>query len=90
MDLRRLIRKELDRQMMTQTRLAKLAHMTLPRVNDYLNGKRDVYAKTAGRMLEVLGLEVRPTHARRVHPQAKTTRTLKSGTRQVRLKRKAR
>ncbi len=60
-----MIRDRLDRIGMTQAELAELAGMTEPRVSDYLNGKRDVYAATLNRMLEALNLEIRPTRRRR-------------------------
>ena len=60
---------------MTQTRLAELAEMTIARVSDYLNGKRDVQAETLRRMLETLGLEVGPGRARRVRRNARRART---------------
>src|SRR5690606_22322779 len=59
MDIREIIRGELERQGMTQTRLAELAHMTVPRVNDYIHGKRDVTGETLGRMLDALGLTIK-------------------------------
>lgn len=59
MDFRQIIKSELQRQGMTQMRLAELAHMTIPRVSDFLRGKRDVTGDTLGRMFEALGLEVR-------------------------------
>ena len=65
MDLRRIIKKELERRGMTQTRLAELAGMTIPRVSDYLNGKRDVQGETLRRMLEALGLEIKRAKRRR-------------------------
>ena len=43
-----------------QAKLAELAGMTQPRVNDYLRGRRDVYAATLARILTALDLEVRP------------------------------
>ena len=49
---------------MTQTRLAELAGMTIPRVSDYLNGKRDVQGETLRRMLEALNLEISPAKRR--------------------------
>lgn len=64
MDMRQIIRDELKRQGMSQARLAELAGMTIPRVSDYLNAKRDVQGETLRRMLEALGLEVRPVQSR--------------------------
>lgn len=45
---------------MTRSELAERAEMTPARVSDYLNQKRDVYAETVERILDVLGLTVTP------------------------------
>ena len=60
MDIRQIIRDEMDRRGMTQTRLAELADMTQARISDYLNGVRDVRAETLARMLKALKLEIKP------------------------------
>jgi len=59
-DIRQIIRDEMDRRGMTQTRLAELADMTQARISDYLNGVRDVRAETLARMLKALKLEIKP------------------------------
>ena len=65
MDLRSIIKKELQRQGVAQARLAELADMTPARVSQFLTGKRDVNAETLRRMLEALKLEIRPAKGRR-------------------------
>lgn len=64
MDFRQIIKDELERQGMTRMKLAELAGMTIPRVSDYLNAKRDVQGETLRHMLEALGLEVRSAQGR--------------------------
>lgn len=44
---------------LSHAELARLAGMTRPQVSEYLAGKADVNAATAGRMLSALGLEVK-------------------------------
>ena len=58
MDFRKTIKDELTRRGMTQSRLAELADMMIPRVSDYLRGKRDVYGETLERMLKALNLKI--------------------------------
>lgn len=62
--MQRIIRNELQRQGMTQARLAELAAMTEARVSDYLAGKHDVRAETLQRMLEALNLKIAPARLR--------------------------
>ncbi len=76
MDIREIIKHELRRQDMTQMQLAALAQMTIPRVSDYLTGKRDVYAETLRRMLTSLGLEIVP--AKRPAARRKATASLRA------------
>ncbi len=70
-DFRQIIIDELKDQGMTRRRLAELAGMTIPRVSDYLNARRDVQAETLRHMLEALGLEVRRTGGR---PKGRTAK----------------
>lgn len=44
---------------LSHAELARLSGMTRPQVSEYLAGKADVNAATAGRMMAALGLEVK-------------------------------
>jgi transcriptional regulator with XRE-family HTH domain len=70
-DIRSIIREELRQQSMTQARFGELCDLTPSRVSDYLNGKRDVYAETLARMLDVLGLTIAPKNRRRSRRKAR-------------------
>lgn len=65
MDIRQIIKDEMDRQGITQTALQDLTGILQHRISDYLTGKRDVNGETLRKMLEALGLEIRPTRRRR-------------------------
>ena len=65
MDIRRIIRDEMDRQGITQTQLQEMTCILQHRISDYLTGKRDVNAETLRRMLEALKLEIRPKRRRK-------------------------
>ena len=65
MDLRQIIRDEMDRQDLTQAAMQKRAGVWQHRISEYLAGKRDVNAETLRRLLEALDLEVRPARRRR-------------------------
>ena len=65
MDFRTIITDELDRQGMTQTRLAEMSGVARHRINDYIHGKRGVNADSLGRMLDALGVKVMPSSRRR-------------------------
>ena len=65
MDIRQIIKDEMRRQGVTQLTLQKRAGVWQHRISEYLGGKRDVNAETLRKLLEALGLEIRPTRPRR-------------------------
>ncbi|MFG0328579.1 MAG: helix-turn-helix domain-containing protein [Phycisphaerales bacterium] len=50
---------------MTQQELSDLTGVLPHRISEYLSGKRDVYAETLQRILEVLDFEIRAAPRRR-------------------------
>lgn len=75
MDIRRIIKDEMQRQGMTQTALEDISGIWQHRISEYLNGKRDANGKTLQNLLMGLNLEIRPARSRRRTrtPRASTT-----------------
>jgi len=71
MDFRQIITDELDRQGMTQTRLAELSGVARHRINDFIHGKRGVTSDSLGRMFDALGVKVIPSSRRRTKTKTK-------------------
>jgi len=65
MDMRQLIRSELERRGWSQRELCRRADMLPHQLCGYLNGTRDIRVKTLVRVLDVLELEVRPRRRRK-------------------------
>ena len=65
MDLRQIIKDEMDRQGITQIALEEMTGIWQHRISDYLTAKRDVNAETLRKMLEALNLDIRPARKRR-------------------------
>ena len=65
MDLRQIVKDQLQSQRLTQTALHELTGIRPHRISDYLTGKRDVNAETLRKMLEALKLDIRPKRNRR-------------------------
>jgi len=59
-DVRKEIAKGLKRSGKTGYWLAKKTGVRLGTVYDYLNGKTDMTGKLLGKMIDALGLEIRP------------------------------
>lgn len=59
MDIRQIISEAMQRQGVSQRRLAQQTGIMQPRISDYLTGKRDVQSETLRRMLEALALEIK-------------------------------
>lgn len=60
MDIRKAIEKRRKQLKLSQYKLAKDAGMTRQAMWAYLKGKNDLNATTLGKVLDVLGLELRP------------------------------
>ena len=54
----------MQRQGISQRRLAEVTGIMQPRISDYLTGKRDVRTETLAKMLKALALEIRPKGSR--------------------------
>jgi transcriptional regulator with XRE-family HTH domain len=65
MDVREIIRDELQRREWSQRELCRRADMLPHQLCEYLNGNRDIYVDTLQRILEALELEIRPLRYRR-------------------------
>jgi len=65
MDMRQIIRDEMQRRQWSQSELARRCGLLRHRVCEYLNGTRDVYVETLVRILDALELEVRPRRWRK-------------------------
>lgn len=65
MDIRQIIRDELERREWSQRELCRKTGMMPHQLCDYLNGNRDIYGVTLESILDVLDLEIRPIVGRR-------------------------
>jgi transcriptional regulator with XRE-family HTH domain len=65
MDLRRIIKAEVEKQGLTQDRLGELTGLLQHRLSEYLSGKRDMTGENLQKILGALGLELRSTRSRR-------------------------
>lgn len=56
MSIRETVIQEMKRQGLTQYRLAELAGISQPRVNDYVRGRRDMRGESLDKVFRALGL----------------------------------
>ena len=64
-DIRQIIKDEMQRQDVTQTDMQAMTGILQHRISEYLTGKRDVNAETLRLILEALDLEIRCARRRR-------------------------
>ena len=64
-DLRKIIKDEMQRQGVSQTKLQEMTGILQHRISEYLSGRRDVTAETLRKMLEALKLDIRPRRRRK-------------------------
>jgi hypothetical protein len=64
MDVRAAILKEMKKQKMTRYRLAKKAGMRMGTVYQYLNAENDMTGENVGKLMDALGLVIRPKSIR--------------------------
>ena len=65
MDIRQIVKDEMQRQVVTQMALQDMTGILQHRISEYLSGKRDINAETLERILRALKLEIRPVRRRR-------------------------
>ena len=58
MDIRQIIRDRMAERQITQSALARMTGITIPRVNAYVRGHRDFHATTLARVLDALDLHI--------------------------------
>ena len=65
MDIRQTILDRMKRLGMNQAKLADLTGISRPRLNAYLRGHCDIYAKTLARVFDALELDIRPARRKK-------------------------
>ena len=64
MDIREIIKVEMQRRGVTQVELQEMTGILQHRISEYMTGKRDVNAETLQKILEALKLEIRQAQKR--------------------------
>lgn len=65
MDIRQTIADEMDRQGIGQRELSRRTGITHARINDYVNGKRDMNGRNLEILMDELGIELKTRRTRR-------------------------
>lgn len=65
MDVRQIIREELQRRGWSQRELCRQTDMLPHQLCNYLNGNTDIYVETLQRVLNALELQIKPVARRR-------------------------